>query len=168
MDSSPRLTSRKYLRTDGRVNYQVHVVTFQVVREADAGDPRQLGNPEAVVALVEGVGLIPDDAKEHFFVLLLDAQNTFVAAHPVSTGTLSVSLIHPREVFAPAVRLAGVASLILVHNHPSGDPLPSQEDLRLTRQLKDAGKLLDLRVHDHVILGNGTGRWVSLAQRGVL
>lgn len=164
----PRITSRKHRRADGRYNYQVHVVTFQVVREPGAGDPRQVGTPEAVVALVAEARLIPDDAKEHFLVLLLDAQNKLVAAHTVSTGTLSASLVHPREVFAPAVRLAGVASVVLVHNHPSGDPEPSREDVALTRRLKEAAKFLDLRLHDHVILGGGTGQWVSLAQRGGL
>jgi len=70
-------------------------------------------------------------------------------------------------VLGPALRV-GAASLILVHNHPSGDPTPSREDLRLTRQLADGARLLDLRLHDHLIIGNGTEQWVSLAQRGVL
>jgi len=85
----------------------------------------------------------------------------------VSTGTLSASLVHPREVLGPALR-EGAAALILVHNHPSGDPTPSREDLRLTQQLADGARLLDLRLHDHVIIGNGTAQWVSLAQRGAL
>ena len=79
----------------------------------------------------------------------------------------SASLVHPREVLGPALR-EGAASIILIHNHPSGDPTPSREDLRLTRQLADAARLLDLRVHDHIIIGNGTERWMSLAQRGEL
>jgi DNA repair protein RadC len=86
---------------------------------------------------------------------------------PVSEGTLTTALVHPREVFAPAIR-DRAAALILVHNHPSGDPTPSREDLRLTRQLADAGKLLDIAVHDHIIIGNGTDAYVSLAQRGAL
>jgi RadC-like JAB domain len=85
----------------------------------------------------------------------------------VSTGTQSASLVHPREVLGPALRV-GAASLILVRNHPSGDPTPSPEDLRLTQQLVDGAELLDLRLHDHVIIGNGTERWVSLAQIGAL
>jgi DNA repair protein RadC len=75
--------------------------------------------------------------------------------------------VHPREVLGPALR-EGAASLILVHNHPSGDPTPSLEDLRLTRQLVEAAQLLDLRLHDHLIIGNGTEEWVSLAQRSPL
>ena len=83
----------------------------------------------------------------------------------ISEGTLSASLVHPREVFKPAI-LESAASIILVHNHPSGDPTPSREDLRLTRQLVDCSELLDLRIHDHVIIGRE--RFISLAQRGAL
>jgi len=85
----------------------------------------------------------------------------------VSTGTQSASLVHPREVLGPALR-EGASALILIHNHPSGDPTPSREDLKLTRQLSDGASLLDLRLHDHIIVGNPTLTWVSLAQRGAL
>jgi DNA repair protein RadC len=70
-------------------------------------------------------------------------------------------------VLGPALR-EGAASVILVHNHPSGDPSPSREDVRLTRQLADGARLLDLSIHDHLIIGNGTERWVSFAERGLL
>jgi DNA repair protein RadC len=90
----------------------------------------------------------------------------------VSVGTLNASLVHPREVFGPVLRVMGIAAIILVHNHPSGDVTPSREDLRLTQQLVEAGRLLDITVHDHVIIGHGpdhdgvTDKWVSLAQTG--
>jgi DNA repair protein RadC len=73
----------------------------------------------------------------------------------------------PARSLRPALR-EGAASLVLIHNHPSGDPTPSREDIRLTRQLVDAGRLLDLPVHDHVIVGNGPGAWVSFTERGLL
>ena len=149
--------------------YKLHVVSFTCVREdseQNAAKQEPISTPEAAVALARQI--IADDAKEHFWTLLLNAQNRLVAAHEVSTGTLSAALVHPREVFGPALRIMGVASIILIHNHPSGDPTPSREDLRLTRQLADAGKLLDIAVHDHVIIGNGTDAYVSLAQRGAL
>ncbi len=151
--------------------YTLHVVTFSVVREPGPSGARvtsrsKLHDPAAVAQL--GRQIIADDAKEHFWVLLLDSQNGLVAAHEVSTGTLSASLVQPREVFGPALRVLGVASVVLIHNHPSGDPTPSREDLSLTRQLVDAGKLLDIAVHDHLIIGNGTDAYVSLAQRGTL
>jgi DNA repair protein RadC len=108
-----------------------------------------------------------DDDKEHFFAVLLNAQNHYLMHTEVSVGTQSASLVHPREVLGPALR-EGAVSVILIHNHPSGDPTPSREDLRLTRQLANAAQLLDLKLHDHIIVGNGTDCWVSLAQRGEL
>ena len=152
------------------VNYRVRVraVSFTVVREPGQTHGRpQLSSPAAVVPVARG--LIPDDAREHFVALYLDSQNRLVATHEVSSGTLSASLVALREVFGPALRLLGVASVILAHNHPSGDATPSREDLRLTRQLVNAGKLLEIRVHDHLILGDGEGAgWVSMAERGEL
>ena len=103
--------------------------------------------------------------KEVFRIALLDSQNGLIRDVRISEGTLSASLVHPREVFKEAIA-ESAASLILVHNHPSGDPTPSREDLQLTRQLAECGKLLQLRVHDHVIIGRG--RYVSLAERGAL
>jgi len=148
-------------------NYTVRTVSFRLVREPDAprGRPR-LSDPRRAAALARQ--LLPDDAREHFGVLMLDAQNGLVAYHEVSIGTLSASLVHPREVFGPVLRVMGVAAVILVHNHPSGDPTPSREDLRLTRQLVEAGRLLDITVHDHVVIGNGVEEFVSLAARGEL
>ena len=103
--------------------------------------------------------------KEVFRVALLDSQNGLLRDVQVSEGSLSASIVHPREVFRPAV-LEAAAHLILVHNHPSGDPTPSKEDLHLTRQLVEAGRLLGLRVHDHVIIGAGCH--VSLVERGLI
>jgi DNA repair protein RadC len=108
-----------------------------------------------------------DEDKEHFWVVLLNAQNQYLLAHLVSTGTQSSTLVHPREVLGPALR-GGAASLILIHNHPSGDPTPSREDTRLTRQLVGAAQLMDMRIHDDVIIANGSGAWVSLASRGLM
>src|SRR5262249_38304182 len=105
------------------------------------------------------------DDREHFLAFMLDSQNRLRLIHEVSVGTQTATLVHPREVFGPAVR-EGAAAVVLVHNHPSGDPTPSREDVRLTGQLADAGKLLDIKVHDHVIVGSGSWQYVSLAQRG--
>jgi DNA repair protein RadC len=108
-----------------------------------------------------------DDGREHFWAVLLNAQLGYLMHTEVSVGTLNASLVHPREVFGPALR-EGAASLVLIHNHPSGDPTPSQEDIRLTRQLAEAGRLLDVPVHDHMVIGNGTTAYVSFAERGLL
>ena len=83
----------------------------------------------------------------------------------VSVGSLNTSLVHPREVFGPALA-AAAAALVLFHNHPSGDPVPSGEDLALTRRLKAGGDLLGVEILDHLIIGSGSGRWVSLKERG--
>jgi DNA repair protein RadC len=146
--------------------YTIKEVRFRVVREAGAPDPRLLDQPGKVAELAHE--LVPDDAREHFFALYLNSRNQLVATHEVSVGTLSGSLVHPREVLGPALRVMGVASLVLVHNHPSGDPTPGQDDIRLTRQLIEAGKLLDLTIHDHVIIGDGRDAYVSFAERGLL
>ena len=109
--------------------------------------------------------LMEDLPREVFRVALLDAQNGLLRDVIVSEGTLSASLVHPREVFKPAI-LEPAASLILLHNHPSGDPTPSREDLKLTRQLVECARLLDLRINDHVIVGRG--RYVSFAEKGMI
>jgi DNA repair protein RadC len=145
-------------------NYRIRIVRFSVVREQSPA--RTLSGPDAVAGLA--CELIPDDGREHFGVFMLNAKHGLVAYHEVSVGTLSSSLVHPREVFGPALRLLGVSSLILVHNHPSGDPEPSREDLRITHQLVDAARLLDLTIHDHVIIGNGSGAYVSFSSRGLI
>ena len=122
-----------------------------------------LSSPEQVFARYGP--LMEDLRKEVFRLALLDAQNGLLKDVVVSEGTLSASLVHPREVLKPAI-LESAASIILLHNHPSGDPTPSREDLRLTRQLVECSTLLDLRIHDHVIIGRE--RFISLAQRGAL
>jgi len=103
--------------------------------------------------------------KEVFRVALLDSQNGLLREVQVSEGSLSASIVHPREVFRAAI-LEATAHMILVHNHPSGDPTPSKEDIHLTRQLVEGARLLGLKVHDHVVIGHG--RHVSLAQRGLI
>ena len=153
---------------DGRINYTLHAVQFRVVREANQPDARVLTGPAETERFIREIELLPDDAREHFGAIYLDAQNQIVATHEVSVGTLATSLVHPREVFGPALRIMGVASVLLAHNHPSGDPTPSREDIRLTRALCEAARLLDLRIHDHVILGDGSGRYVSLAEMGLI
>ena len=105
------------------------------------------------------------EEREVFYVLGLDARGRIKLVHQVAIGSLTQCVIHPRDVFAPLLREAAV-SAILVHNHPSGDPTPSAEDLRLTRKLKQAGDLLGVKVLDHIILG--ADGFTSLAEVGIL
>ena len=94
---------------------------------------------------------------------MLDTKNQVIGINTVAIGVLSSCPIHPREVFKPAI-LANAAGVILVHNHPSGDPYPSQDDLLLTNRLKEAGEVLGIQVMDHVILGYAN--YASLKERG--
>jgi DNA repair protein RadC len=151
----------------GSKRYRLKLATWVVVRECSQANPRILGSPADVAELAKDFLRTTDDDKEHFWTIFLNTQNHYLMHTLVSTGTLSASLVHPREVLGPALR-EGAASVILVHNHPSGDPAPSREDVRLTRQLADGARLLDLEIHDHVIIGNGTERWVSLKERGLI
>lgn len=109
--------------------------------------------------------LLRDLAQEEFHALLLNAQHRLVREVLVTRGILDAALIHPREVFRPAVA-EGAAAVILVHNHPSGDPSPSPEDRAVTRQMAGAGRTLGIPVLDHVIVGDG--RWSALSDDGQL
>jgi DNA repair protein RadC len=140
--------------------------TFELTRRLRARQPGTRVRLAAPAEVYTAYASLMEDLKHEVFrVALLDAQNRLLRDRIISEGTLSASLVHPREVFKPAI-LESAAALILLHNHPSGDPAPSQEDIRLTRQLVECGRLLDFRVHDHVIIGQGA--FVSLAQRGII
>jgi DNA repair protein RadC len=129
---------------------------------ARAADPNPIvRSPDDVADL-----LLPDliDAKkEHFFSIILDKKNRVIKVVTVSVGTLDASLVHPREVFREAI-VSSAAAIIVAHNHPSGDPAPSEEDRGLTLRLIDSGKLLGIPVLDHLILGDD--RFISLKQHG--
>ncbi len=107
---------------------------------------------------------LEDKDREYFVALLLDIRNKVLAVHHVSIGTLNSTLITPRELFKAAI-LVGAASVILAHNHPSGDPLPSLEDIETTRNLAAAGKIIGIQVLDHIIVGEYC---VSLRDRGFM
>ena len=114
--------------------------------------PRPIRGPDDVIALPAVKRLIRAK-REHFVVLLLNARHEVEAIETVSIGSLNASIVHPREVFLPAVA-ASAASLVLVHNHPSGDPEPSEEDLSITKRLVEGGELLGIGVLDHVIVAS--------------
>ena len=105
-------------------------------------------------------------AQEAFAVLTLNTKNKLIARHLVSLGLVNSAPVHPREVFRPAIS-DGAEAVILAHNHPSGDPTPSAEDLRVTRQLIEAGKVIGIRVLDHVIIGRGDTPHCSLREKGL-
>jgi DNA repair protein RadC len=118
---------------------------------------------EAAPMLAEYIG---EADREVFVIAMLTIRHRVLGLHTVSVGCLTSALVAPREVFKPAI-LSGSASLLICHNHPSGDPEPSAEDIALTRRLGAAGQLLGIELLDHLILGEA-GRFVSLRARGVL
>jgi DNA repair protein RadC len=103
--------------------------------------------------------------KEYFKILLLNTKNQIISKEEISVGSLSASIVHPREIFIAPLRKSA-ASVILIHNHPSGDPSPSQEDLEVTRRLVDAGSILGIAVRDHIIIGDGC--FFSFRERGLI
>lgn len=109
--------------------------------------------------------LMRDRKREEFRVILLDRKNCVIRDVSVSIGSLTASIVHPREVLNPAVR-DSAAAIICVHNHPSGDPVPSAEDREVTRRLNDAGKILGISLLDHIIIGDG--RYFSFADEGLI
>ena len=125
--------------------------------------PQAVETAEAAAALLRPA--LADKKKEHFVALLLDSRHRVIRLQPIAVGSLSASLVHPREVFREAIT-ASAACVILAHNHPSGDPEPSDHDLTLTKRLVQAGKLLGIEVLDHLIIGSG--RPVSLKALGVI
>jgi DNA repair protein RadC len=106
-----------------------------------------------------------DSRKEYFLTLLLDGKNRIIRRVQISEGSLNQSIVHPREVFSPAVK-ESAAALILVHNHPTGDPAPSSEDIAITRRLREAGDIMGIKVLDHIIVGDG--EYLSFVERGLL
>lgn len=103
--------------------------------------------------------------KEKFIVLILNTKNEIIKEEVISIGSLNASIVHPREVFKPAIECSA-ASIILIHNHPSGDPSPSREDIMITEKLVEGGKILGIDVLDHVIVGEQ--KYVSLKDEGFI
>jgi len=105
------------------------------------------------------------EKREIFYVVLLTNKNRKIREVKISEGSLTASLVHPREVYNPVIR-ESAAAVIFVHNHPSGDPAPSPEDLEITRRLKEVGEVMGVRVLDHVVIGHE--RYFSFSDRGIL
>lgn len=105
------------------------------------------------------------ESRESFVAVLLSTKNHVLKTPVISVGSLNASIVHPRELFREAIN-ASAAAVIVAHNHPSGDPTPSPEDVSLTRKLVEAGKILDIPVLDHVVLGDG--KYVSFKEKGIL
>ena len=122
-----------------------------------------LKTPEDIVTLARG--RVKGKKKEHFLALLLDTRNQLIKIAEISVGSLDTSIVHPREVFKEAIS-ASAAAVIFVHNHPSGDPAPSEDDIGLTKRLAEAGEIVGIDVLDHVIIGDNK-TFFSLKREGL-
>ncbi|MGI6125225.1 MAG: RadC family protein [Acetivibrionales bacterium] len=127
--------------------------------------PKKIDSPDQAYKAITEITSVEEEAQEVFGILVLNTKNKIVAVHEVSRGALNSSLVHPREVFKPAV-LHNAAAIICFHNHPSGDPEPSREDMKITERLKNAGEILGISVYDHIIVGDD--RYISLKERRVM
>jgi DNA repair protein RadC len=141
---------------------RVNIVSVKMVRESSILYPeRTVRSPKAAYELVKM--FLEGADREHFLVVCLDTKNQPVSITTSHVGSLNSSIVHPREVFKTAV-LSNAATVIVAHNHPSGQPEPSREDLEVTKRLCEAGKVLGIEVMDHIIVGDG--RFYSLKEKG--
>jgi len=149
----------------GRSHAAVLAASFELARRIESAGEEQplVRGPEDVVRVFGP--MLRDRPQEEFWVLPLSSSNRLQRPAQVTVGTLNASLVHPRECFRPAIERSA-ASVIFVHNHPSGNPEPSDEDVAVTRQLAEAGRLLGIPVHDHVVIAGTT--YTSLAERGLV
>ena len=153
------------LKGIGRAKAASVIAAFELARrglDRGVGLAPTIHGPRDVVALISD---IRDRKKEHFLALFLNARNQVITREDVSVGSLNASLVHPREVFAPAVGSAA-ASVVLAHNHPSGDVTPSRQDIELTRRLAQAGEIMGIEVVDHVMLA--ADQFTSFKEAGLL
>jgi DNA repair protein RadC len=152
---------KQAIRTYSIPVYKVALVRDGRVKSESCPQVRDTAETVAIVRrFLEGVD------REHFVVVLLNGKNRIIGINTVSVGSLTSSLAHPREIFKPAI-IGNAAAIVLAHNHPSGEPTPSAEDIELTKRIREVGEIMGIRVLDHIVIGDGTGRWVSFVDEGL-
>ncbi|NMO95307.1 RadC family protein [Paenibacillus lemnae] len=161
--SISELTQIKGIGTAKAVQLKAGIELGRRMAGARHGEPVVIRSPhDAAELLSEQLRYLQ---KEHFVCLFLNTKNHVIAQETLSMGSLNAAIVHPREVFRAAIKCSS-ASLICAHNHPSGDPTPSPEDISLTNRLVEAGSIIGIDVLDHVIIGDG--QFVSLKERGLM
>lgn len=148
------------------INRRIPQIKVALVRERTVSYQEQvgIGSPEDLARFARAY--IGDADREHVLLLLLSAKHRIQAVHTLSVGSLDASIVSPREVFKVAV-VGNALAIALVHNHPSGDPAPSDEDIAVTDRIQSAGKILGIALLDHVIVGDN-GAFTSLRERGLM
>jgi len=145
------------------MDYSTALVQLPLVREQSR---QRIATPQQVYDVCRDIA---DLAQESFHVIALNAKNNLINRHLVTLGLADASLVHSREVFRPAIQ-DGASAIVCVHNHPSSDVTPSAEDVRITRQLIEAGRIIDIKVIDHLIIGrpsNGSPAFLSMREAGL-
>lgn len=144
---------------------RISIVSIKMVREGSVlYNVRKISSPADAAEL--GRRFLEECDREQLIVCCLDTKNQPLSVNVVSVGSLNSSIVHPREVFKVAV-LSNSASIVVFHNHPSGDVAPSTEDINVTNRLKEAGKLIGIELIDHIIIGS-EGKYCSLKEKGIL
>ncbi len=150
------MRSKKQIETDileGATWYKVPEYKVMLVRDNKKieTDTSFIKSPDDVNKIMQSY--LSGVDREHFCIVLLNRKNGIIGINTVSVGDLSSSIVHPREVFKPAI-VAGAGAIILAHNHPSGDPTPSSNDIKVTKRLKEVGDILGIPVLDHIVIGD--------------
>ena len=143
----------------------INIYKLKMIKEDTVEYSNTIKSPADVAALARDVLEMHEMAEENFIILCLNTKNKIAGVHTISIGSLNASIVHPREVFKVAL-LNNANGIICLHNHPSGDPEPSREDIEITHRLANAGNILGINVLDHVIIGEQ--RYVSLKEQGAM
>jgi DNA repair protein RadC len=147
-------------------SYRIPRIRYSMIRESFVNSPiKRISNSSELVEFLHAQ--LDDWDREVFMVLHLDTKNNILNIHFASIGSLSTSVVHPREIFCHAVRNQS-AAIICAHNHPSGDSAPSREDKEATDRLVQAGKILGIRVLDHIVIGSYSTQYFSFADSGLI
>ena len=146
---------------------RINVYSLRLVKESSVAYnlEKPIVNPATAAEIVNRVFDMENQPNEVFAILCLNTKKKIAGAHIISQGSLSSAIVHPREVFKAAI-LNNAASIVLAHNHPSGDPEPSREDIETTHRLVNAGNILGINVLDHIIVGDG--KYISLREHGMM
>ena len=140
----------------------INIYKLKMIKEDTVEYSTKIKSPADIAALAREVLEMHEMAEENFVIVCLNTKNKIAGVHTVSIGSLNASIVHPREVFKAAL-LNNANGIICLHNHPSGDPEPSREDIEITRRLVEAGEIMGIKVLDHVIIGGQ--RYLSMKEK---